>query len=206
MRHETELQEDKRLFELVFEQSADALVIVDDSGRLIVANSAARRDDGLVVRLLAEGLTEGGELADFAATLRTTGRAVAERRVHDAEGKRRSLQLKGSRLAADRFAITLHDVTERVELEAELGQLRRVESLGYLTATVVHDFNNLLTPIVCLAGVLTRELERGSRAGEMAGEIRDTAERAAGLVRHVLSLLRRAPERPRTLDVGGLVS
>jgi signal transduction histidine kinase/CheY-like chemotaxis protein len=206
MRHETESLEEQSLYGLVFEQSSDGLIIVDGNGRVLVANGAARQHDGVVTSLLSAGLTPGGELADFAASLRATGQASAERRIPDADGKRRHLLLKGSRIARDRFAIVARDVTERRDLEAELDQLRRVESLGYLTASVVHDFNNLLTPIVCLAGVLTRELERGSRTGEMAGEIRDAAERAAGLVRHVLSLLRRGPERPKAFDVGAIVT
>ena len=208
MRSETELLEEHRLYRLVFEQCSDGLVVVDGVGRLIQANAAARDRNGPLSRLLPDGLTAGGELEDFAAALSTTGRAITEKRVCDADGKWRELQLKGTTLAPDRFAIVARDVTERAEIETELGQLRRVESLGHLTASAVHDFNNLLTPIVCLAGILTRELERGSRAGEMAGEIREAAERAAGLVRQMLSLLRRgrAPERSRPLNVGAVVS
>jgi nitrogen-specific signal transduction histidine kinase/ActR/RegA family two-component response regulator len=92
------------------------------------------------------------------------------------------------------------------ELQTELDRLRRVESLGYLTASVIHDFNNLLTPMVCLSAMLARELEKGTRAGDMAAEIRETAERAAGLVRQMLSFVRRAPEPPRRVNVGAVVS
>jgi nitrogen-specific signal transduction histidine kinase len=100
-----------------------------------------------------------------------------------------------------------HDSNDsRGELQTELDRLRRVESLGYLTASVIHDFNNLLTPMVCLSAMLTRELEKGSRAGDMAAEIRETAERAAGLVRQMLSFVRRAPELPRRVAVGAVVS
>src|ERR1700722_14427267 len=86
------------------------------------------------------------------------------------------------------------------EMEAELAHLRRVESLGYLTVSVIHDFNNLLTPMVCVSAMLTHELDKTPLAGEMAAELRDTAERAAGLARQMLSFVRRAPEAPRRLS------
>jgi nitrogen-specific signal transduction histidine kinase/CheY-like chemotaxis protein len=92
------------------------------------------------------------------------------------------------------------------EMETELAHLRRVESLGYLTASVIHDFNNLLTPMVCLSAMLTHELDKGTLAGEMAAELRETAERAAGLARQMLSFVRRAPEEPKRLSIGGVVA
>jgi two-component system cell cycle sensor histidine kinase/response regulator CckA len=204
--HETELLEARGLYGLVFEHSSVGIVVVDGAGRVLIQNETAREHHALVTQLLSEALAEGGPLGGFAASLRTTGRARAEKRVEGADGKPRQLLLKGNRVAPDRYAIVARDVSARRAIEAEVAQLRRVESLGYLTASVVHDFNNLLTPIVCLAGVLTRELEGGSRAGEMAGEIRDTAERAAGLVRQVLSVIRRTPERSRALNVGAVVA
>jgi nitrogen-specific signal transduction histidine kinase/ActR/RegA family two-component response regulator len=92
------------------------------------------------------------------------------------------------------------------EMEAELAHLRRVESLGYLTASVIHDFNNLLTPMVCLSAMLTRELEKGTLASEMAVELLETAERAAGLARQMLSSVRRRPDEAKRVNVGGVVS
>ncbi len=206
MRHETELLEEQRLCGHVVDESTDALAIVDRSGHLLYANRVAKDEGNVAARLVSRGLAPGGDLAELAATLLATGRADEERRLRDAQGKWHHVIVSGSRVASDRFAIVVRDVTERRELEAELGQLRRVESLGYLTASVVHDFNNMLTPIVCLSALLTHELERGSRAGEMAGEIRETAERAAALVRQILSFVRRAPEPARRLNVGSVVS
>jgi two-component system, cell cycle sensor histidine kinase and response regulator CckA len=198
--------EELRFHRLALDQSPDAVVVIDGAGRLLHANQAARDVHGAPSRILRDGLVDGGELAGFVAVLRASGRASAEKRVLDGEGTWRQLVLKGTCIAPERFAVFARDVTERREMEAELEQLRRVESLGYLTASVVHDFNNLLTPMVCLSAVLTHELERGSHAGEMAMEIRETAERAAGLARQMLSFVRRAPEQARRLNVGAVVS
>ena len=206
MRHETELLEEQRLVGRVLDESTDALVIVDGSGRLVYANRAARDKKSAASRLLGEGLSDEGDLAAVLASLRETGSADDERRVRESDGEQRFLTLHGSRVATNRFAVVARDVTDRRKLEVEVGQLRRVESLGYLTASVVHDFNNLLTPIVCLAALLSHEVEKESRAGSMAGEIRETAERAAALVRQILSFVRRPPEPARRINVASVVN
>jgi two-component system cell cycle sensor histidine kinase/response regulator CckA len=198
--------DDARLQRLIFDQLPDGIVLVDGEGRWLYGNRVARDPEGVAFRLLSEGLTADGELAEMSMSLHATGEATVERSVRDGAGFARQVLVNGTRVAHDRYAIVARDVTERRESEAELGQLRRVESLGFLTASVVHDFNNLLTPIVCLSSILTRELERSSRAGEIAGEIRETAERAAGLVRQMLSFVRRGPERAGRTNLGSVVA
>ena len=91
-------------------------------------------------------------------------------------------------------------------LEDALSHYRRVESLGYLTASVIHDFNNLLSPIVSASELLADELPRGSRARKMmASEIRMAAERAAGLVRELMRLARRQPATPQRVNVNDAI-
>jgi two-component system cell cycle sensor histidine kinase/response regulator CckA len=206
MRHDRNLPEESALLGLAFEQSFDETVIVDATGSVLRANENARSPSNVASRLLGHGLEDGGELAELMAELRADGHATAEKRLRDSEGIWRHLLLRGSRIAPDRFAITARDVTRAREIEGELAQLRRVDSLGFLTASVVHDFNNLLTPIVCLSALLTHELDLASRTGAMARDIRDSAERAAGLVRQMLSFVRRSPEQPRRINVGSVVA
>jgi two-component system, cell cycle sensor histidine kinase and response regulator CckA len=206
MRQEILLQEERQLYELTLDECPDAVVVVDGEGRWLHANRAAKDHNQPVARALGTELTEGGDFADLAAALRTNGHATVETRLRDATGAWRHFHLKGTRIAPDRFAIFARDVSERCELEAEVAELRRVGSLGYLTTSVVHDFNNLLTPIVCLSAVLTHEVEKGSRAGEMAAELRETAERAASLARQILSFVRRGPEEAKRLNLGAVVS
>lgn len=78
---------------------------------------------------------------------------------------------------------------------------RRFESMGYVTASAIHDFNNLLTPILCASTLLGLELEPGTRAHEMATEIRDATQRAAELVRQLMRFARRQPVAVHRVDV-----
>ncbi len=87
------------------------------------------------------------------------------------------------------------------ESEDALLHRRRLESLGYVAASVAHDFNNMLTPIVANAAVLGEVLPPGSRESQMAAEILMAAERAAGLVRQMLTLARPRRSEAKCIDV-----
>jgi len=93
------------------------------------------------------------------------------------------------------------DAAPETASEDELLHRRRLESLGYVAASVAHDFNNLLTPIVANAAVLGETLAEGSRESELAGEILMAAERAAVLVRQMLTLAKPRKAELKRLDV-----
>ncbi len=104
------------------------------------------------------------------------------------------------------------DVTESVvaqerreRLEVQLGESRRLETLGTLAGGIAHDFNNLLTVIGGFAELARKELSSEHRA-RMALEETLRASRVAGdLVQQMLLFARRAPsEERRQVDVVAL--
>jgi signal transduction histidine kinase/ActR/RegA family two-component response regulator len=69
-----------------------------------------------------------------------------------ANGERRTIEVAASPLFARDGALvgvieSSRDITDRVQLEAELGRARALESLGVLAGGIAHDFNNLLAVI-----------------------------------------------------------
>jgi PAS domain S-box-containing protein len=93
--------------------------------------------------------------------------------------------------------VTVHDITERKEAEAQRHQAQRIESLGQLTGGVAHDFNNLLTVILGNAEVLGQLLPAGSREARVASLIQSAAERGAELTQSLLAFARRQPLTPQ---------
>jgi two-component system CheB/CheR fusion protein len=79
------------------------------------------------------------------------------------------------------------DITERKELEEQLRQSQKMESLGVLAGGLAHDFNNLLTGIMGNASLAVEDLPATDPARPRISEILHASERAAMLVRQMLA-------------------
>ncbi len=79
-----------------------------------------------------------------------------------------------------------HTDQERHRLEQELAAIQRVDALGFLAASVAHDFNNVLTAIVGYAE-LTREMAEEPALLANVDRLLAATERARLLVRRVLT-------------------
>ena len=95
---------------------------------------------------------------------------------------------------------------ERRGLEEELRRLRRVESLSLLTASVIHDFNNLMTPMLALSSTLASELRASSRTRELVADIESIAGRTASLFRDIVRVTKPRPRPSEAFEVNQIVS
>jgi signal transduction histidine kinase len=86
------------------------------------------------------------------------------------------------------------------QLEAQLQQSRRLESVGKLAGGVAHDFNNLLAVILNYADfALEAATDEGQRRD--LEELSKAATRGADLVRQLLAFSRRRPVDAVALDL-----
>lgn len=81
---------------------------------------------------------------------------------------------------------------EKNTLQEQLHHVQRVEAVGRLAAAVAHDFNNLLSPILGYAELLLSEPACQDWKEEL-DLIRDSASRAAGIARQLLTFSRKQP-------------
>ncbi|HEX7581684.1 MAG TPA: ATP-binding protein, partial [Gaiellaceae bacterium] len=95
---------------------------------------------------------------------------------------------------------------ERLLLEEELRQARKMDAVGQLAGGIAHDFNNLLTVISGYTDILLSRLERGANGSEELAEISKAAERAAELTRQLLAYSRTQLLEPRVLDLNHVVT
>ena len=106
----------------------------------------------------------------------------------------------------DKRRVWLFDVSSQKSMELQLSQAQKMQAVGQLAGGVAHDFNNLLTAIqLQLSGLLERH-PVGDPSYEGLNEIRQTAIRAADLVRKLLAFSRKSTVRRERLDLGELVS
>ncbi|MEW6305103.1 MAG: PAS domain S-box protein [Verrucomicrobiota bacterium] len=82
------------------------------------------------------------------------------------------------------------DVTERQNLEEQLRQSQKMESVGKLAGGVAHDFNNMLTVIQGNAQLLKQRQRLEPRQAESVELIAQAADRAANLTRQLLTFSR----------------
>lgn len=97
------------------------------------------------------------------------------------------------------------DITERLKLETKLRQTQRMETVGLLAGGVAHDFNNILSAIMCYAGFLARDLAPGDPKQGDVKEILTAAGRAASLTRQLLAFSRRQIMATRVADLNELM-
>jgi two-component system, cell cycle sensor histidine kinase and response regulator CckA len=98
------------------------------------------------------------------------------------------------------------DVTERLNLEAQLRQAQKMESVGQLAGGIAHDFNNLLTVINGHAGLVMAGGKLSAKAQESLKEISEAGKRASDLTRQLMTFSRKQEFVPQTVDLNGIVN
>ncbi len=76
---------------------------------------------------------------------------------------------------------------ERLQLERQLQQAQKLESLGVLAGGIAHDFNNLLVAVLGNASVAIAEPEDAAQTSQLLREIEGAAQQAAALTRQLLA-------------------
>ena len=103
------------------------------------------------------------------------------------------------------YVAVKRDITEQLKLETRLRQSQRMETVGLLAGGVAHDFNNILSAIMCNAGFLARDLAPDDPKQKDVKEILAASERAASLTRQLLAFSRRQIMATRVTDINGLM-
>lgn len=105
-----------------------------------------------------------------------------------------------------RVAGVAEDITERRDLEAQLRQMQKMESVGQLAGGVAHDFNNWLTVISANCELTLMNPSLDGEVTESINEIRHAGERAASLTRQLLTFSRQQVAEARVVDLNAIVT
>lgn len=95
---------------------------------------------------------------------------------------------------------------ERAQLQAQLYEAQKLESLGRFAGGVAHDYNNMLGVILANADLALFQMEEGRPERKYLGEIIKAARHSAERTRQMLAFARRQPVDPKEVDLNGAVA
>ena len=98
------------------------------------------------------------------------------------------------------------DTTERANLEDQLRQSQKMESIGRMAAGVAHDFNNLLTVIHVHSEMLINKRSLPPEISASLQSILFATERASGVTQQLLLFSRKQIVEPKPLDLNDAVT
>ncbi|MBU0663698.1 MAG: GAF domain-containing protein [Proteobacteria bacterium] len=108
--------------------------------------------------------------------------------------------------------MTLHDLStarkemeEKVNLERQLQQAQKMESVGRLAGGVAHDFNNMLGVIIGHTELAMELVDPAQPLHASLAEILKAAQRSADLTRQLLTFARKQTVLPKVLDLNKTV-
>jgi signal transduction histidine kinase/CheY-like chemotaxis protein len=96
-------------------------------------------------------------------------------------------------------------VRQRQQVEAQLVQAQKMESIGRLAGGVAHDFNNLLTVISGSVELGLADLPLDHRARARLADVATAAASAASLTRQLLAFSRKQVIAPTVVDLNEVI-
>ena len=196
------LRGNQEQIEAMVTHSTDILMVVDELGRIRFASPAVqsvlgRTSSELVGQPLLklahpEDVPKGEAFLDL---LQENPAQVGrlEWRLCRADGSSCHLETAGSNALAvptiRGLVLNSRDTSERVGLERQLTKAQRMESIGLLAAGVVHDLNNMLTPI-SLGLSLLRDKSSDPVTVSTLQMMETANQRGAAVLRQVLTFAR----------------
>ncbi len=94
---------------------------------------------------------------------------------------------------------------KREQLQQQLIQSQKLESIGQLAGAVAHDFNNVLSVIIGFSELALAELEPDHPVAEHIGLMAEAGEKAAALTRQLLAFSRKQQMELRPVDPAAIV-
>jgi len=208
LRQEAAHEEARRAWERMVDAVPYALCLVDAAGR-------ARRANRAFADLVHASPTAIAGRPWLALVPPAWGEGLAD--VLAAPGSGREVQLRaGSRTfgvtsfpigpVAGDTVLVFDDQTDRRRLQDQLVQSEKMSAIGQLIAGIAHDLNNPLASVVGFADFLLEGPDVPPHLVEPVRVIQQEAERAAAIVRNLLSFARRQDHQRRATDLALLLT
>ncbi len=207
-----ELRESQDRFERVFDESPIGICMMDKNYNIDEQNQIIKNIFGSksTKKSLLEIINQDDKVKveKWLSKISKGGKSISSIDTSVARGHQSSqLQLYARKLE-DSDDIVLHviDMTELKNLEEQFTQSQKMQAIGQLAGGIAHDFNNLLTAMIGHCDLLFQTHKAGDPSFGDIMQIKNSANRAAGLVRQLLAFSRQQTLQPKVLDVTDTLS
>lgn len=214
------LREERALLRTLIDNLPDAVSVKDNKGRFVITNASLNKLLGIETENEAVGKTDfdffpeefaSQYYADEQSIIKTGQPLInREEQMIDRAGNRRSVLTTkvplrdGGGKIVGLMGIN-RDITERRQLEQQLLQAQKMESLGTLAGGIAHDFNNVLGIILGHASKFEADECIPENVTSSLDAINKAVRRGAGLVRQLLTFARKAEVQFQSVRINEII-
>jgi len=224
---ERALRESEERYRTLVHTLPDALTLADTEGTILYESPSSLRCFGYD----SEGETIGRNVMDWVhpddhakafdaiQTLRAGGNLRGQEFVfYKKDGSTFWGELSASSIRDDRGTITgflalVRDVSDRkraeeekAQLQAQLLQSQKMDSIGRLAGGVAHDFNNMLSVILGYSELIQTQLNANDPIRNDVEQIEKAGRRAKDITQQLLAFSRKQIIEPTIIDLNELIN
>ena len=217
---EEALRESEEQLRSITNTAKDAIIMMDDEGKISYWNPAAEEIFGYsaqeaIGKELHSLIVPEKYLDDFRkgfTEFKKTGKGAAIEKTVELEALKKdgteiyvelslsAIQHKGRWQAVG----IVRDMSEKKQLEDQFRQAQKMEAVGRLAGGVAHDFNNLLTVISGNADLALMSLDPIDPLRRDLEQVKNASVRAANLTGQLLAFSRKQTIQPKVLDLNSI--
>ena len=215
------LRDSEKQFRSLVESAADAILIANINGSVLLVNKQAEKifqfSRGQLMRKKLMNLLPDLDIEPYRLPADAGNTVIQERTPEqnlismlalDSEGNRIPVEAAVSASETESgvtITCIVRDVSDRVKLEAQLRESQKMDAIGKLTGGMAHDFNNLLGVIMGNIDLALRKLGTDHPEGRRLEIAKKAGERGAELTKRMLAVARRQPLKPEATSISSVL-
>ncbi len=213
-----EMEQEMRRLAVAVEQSTESIMISDVDGAILYVNSAFEALSGYSSSEVIgqdPSLLQSGQHDDvfykelwetISAGKTWEGRFTNRRKngeIYHVDGV--IYPIRNGDGDVVNFVEISRDITDEMAIEKHLRQQQKMNAVGELAGGVSHDFNNILTAILGYVALCLNTVEEDSKTYKYLEEILKAGDRAAKLVRQILTFSRQEEQQFHSLELQPII-
>ena len=211
------IKESEKLYRTIFESTSTANIIVAEDSTILMANNNfarlfkyTKQDlEGKMNWTVVIHKDDLGKMnVEDVLHMQGSGLLPTSHEFHavDREGHVLDIMMSAATIPdTNESILSMIDLTGRKQLENQLMQAQKMQSVGQLAGGVAHDFNNMLSVIIGTTEIAMHKVSPSDPVHKSLQRILNAGMRSADLTRQLLAFARKQTITPKILDLNETV-